>query len=143
MMPILNCELTARAVGAMSEAVQTYISECGCDTQSYIAYALDQNSEALAVVAPRLPKPLRNLPKVVAETSIRSAPAGPRRRLLARSQMQSRSFARTSRWSSPRTWRQRRAGGEPGNTWPMHIGTCKRRARGLALGGLDASVSDL
>lgn len=60
-----------RAVAALSEATQAYIRECACDSQQCIADALDQYSKALAVVAPRLPPPLRNLPKIVAEAAHR------------------------------------------------------------------------
>jgi ribosomal protein RSM22 (predicted rRNA methylase) len=50
-------------------ATQRYIRECACDTQSCVADALDEYSKALAVVAPRLPKPLRSLPTIVAEAA--------------------------------------------------------------------------
>ena len=40
-------------------------------TQQCVADALDEYAKALTVVAPRLPKPLRNLPKIVAEAAHR------------------------------------------------------------------------
>jgi hypothetical protein len=40
-------------------------------TQQCVADALDEYSRALTVVAPRLPKQLRNLPKIVAEAAHR------------------------------------------------------------------------
>ena len=60
-----------KAVATLSAATQAYIRECACDTQQCIADALDQYAKALTVVAPRLPKPLRNLPRVVAEAAHR------------------------------------------------------------------------
>lgn len=57
------------AVARLSEATQRYLRECACVTQQCVADALDQYSRALAVVAPRLPKPLRSLPRIVAEAA--------------------------------------------------------------------------
>jgi len=62
-------ENPTEAVAALSQATRDYIEECRCDTQQCLADALDEYSKALAVVAPRLPKPLRNLPKIVAEAA--------------------------------------------------------------------------
>ena len=69
-----------KAVATLSEATQAYIRECGCATQQCIADALDQYAKALAVVAPRLPKPLRNLPGSSPRRRIASASPGPRRK---------------------------------------------------------------
>ena len=62
-------ENPTEAVARLSEATQKYIRECACDTPNCIADALDQYSEALAVVAPRLPTRLRSLPRIVAEAA--------------------------------------------------------------------------
>ena len=60
-----------RAVAELSRATRKYLEECRCAEQQCVADALDQYAQALAVVAPRLPKPLRNLPKIVARAARR------------------------------------------------------------------------
>ena len=59
----------------LSRATQTYITECRCVTQDCVANALDRYAEALAAVAPRLPKELQEMPEVVARAArrVRSA----------------------------------------------------------------------
>ena len=61
----------ADAVKDLSSATQDYIRACGCATQACIADALDQYSQALAQVAPRLPPRLRNAPDIVATAARR------------------------------------------------------------------------
>ncbi len=61
----------ASAVKAISRAAQKYIKQCECATQQCIADALDQYAEALAVVAPRLPSELQDMPNVVARAARR------------------------------------------------------------------------
>jgi hypothetical protein len=53
----------------LSRETRKYIEECACGEQQCVADALDQYAQALAVVAPRLPKPLRDLPKIVARAA--------------------------------------------------------------------------
>lgn len=53
----------------LSQATQQYLERCGNLTQAKIADALNEYAKALTVVAPRLPKPLRNLPRIVAEAA--------------------------------------------------------------------------
>ncbi|MFZ1965057.1 MAG: hypothetical protein WAU78_16620 [Roseiarcus sp.] len=59
----------------LSRATQAYIRECRCVTQDCVADALDRYAEALAAVAPRLPKELQETPEVVARAArrVRSA----------------------------------------------------------------------
>ncbi len=59
------------AVQALSRATQTYINECQCVSQQCVADALDRYAEALAVVAPRLPRQLQDMPNVVAKAARR------------------------------------------------------------------------
>ena len=59
------------AVKALSRATERYIKQCGCATQQCIADALDQYAEALAVVAPRLPPELQDMPDIVAQAAHR------------------------------------------------------------------------
>jgi len=63
------------AVKELSRATQIYITECRCVTQDCVANALDRYAEALAAVAPRLPKELQEMPEVVARAArrVRSA----------------------------------------------------------------------
>ncbi len=59
------------AVMELSRETQTYIKECQCVSQQCVADALDQYAEALAVVAPRLPRQLRDMPSLVARAARR------------------------------------------------------------------------
>ncbi len=58
-------------VKAISRATKSYIMGCHCDTQACIADALDKYAAALAVVAPRLPRELQNLPSLVSNAARR------------------------------------------------------------------------
>jgi hypothetical protein len=62
-------ENPTQAVAALSRATQDYLEACRCDEQGCIADALDEYAKTLAIVAPRLPKPLSNLPRIVAEAA--------------------------------------------------------------------------
>lgn len=59
------------SVKALSRATESYIRNCGCATQGCIANALDAYAEALAQVAPRLPRQLQDAPNVVARAAER------------------------------------------------------------------------
>jgi hypothetical protein len=59
------------AVMTLSRETQTYIKECQCVSQQCVADALDRYAEALAVVAPRLPRQLRDMPSLVARAARR------------------------------------------------------------------------
>jgi hypothetical protein len=59
------------AVKALSRDTQRYLRQCQCETQQCVADALDQYAQALAVVAPRLPPDLQDLPNVVARAARR------------------------------------------------------------------------
>jgi hypothetical protein len=59
------------AVKALSRVAQSYITKCRCDSRQCIADALDRYAEALAVVAPRLPKELQETPAIVARAARR------------------------------------------------------------------------
>ena len=63
------------AVKALSRATESYIRNCGCETQACVADALDAYAEALAQVTPRLPPQLQDEAKVVAQAAqrVRSA----------------------------------------------------------------------
>jgi hypothetical protein len=67
--PPAASENPTQAVAALSRATQDYLEACRCDEQRCIADALDEYAKTLATVAPRLPKPLRNLPRIVAEAA--------------------------------------------------------------------------
>ena len=58
-------------VKALSRATTAYIKECSCDTQACIANALDEYAAKLAVIAPRLPPEIRNLPSIVSQAARR------------------------------------------------------------------------
>ena len=62
-------ETPIKAVEELSRQTQEYLKGCENLTQTKIADALDEYAKALTVVAPRLPKPLRNLPRIVAEAA--------------------------------------------------------------------------
>jgi hypothetical protein len=59
------------AVKELSRATQVYIKECRCVTQDCVADALDQYAQALAALAPRLPKELQETPEIVARAARR------------------------------------------------------------------------
>ena len=61
----------ADAVKALSRATEHYLQQCACATPACVADALDQYAEALAVVAPRLPRQLRDMPNIVARAARR------------------------------------------------------------------------
>jgi hypothetical protein len=63
-------------VKAISRATREFIAACDCASQACIADALDQYAAALALVAPKLPTRLRNLPNLVAMAArrVRVAP---------------------------------------------------------------------
>jgi hypothetical protein len=63
-------------VEELSQATQQYLKGCESITQAKIADALDEYAKALTVLAPRLPQPLRNVPKIVAEAAHRARGAG-------------------------------------------------------------------
>lgn len=57
------------AVESLSRDTQDYIKACQCASQQCIADALDKYAEALAAVAPRLPRQLQDMPNVVARAA--------------------------------------------------------------------------
>ena len=63
------------ALEAMSRAMTAFCERCNDPTQSNIADALERFAQELAVLAPRLPPQLRNLPTIVHEAAekVRSA----------------------------------------------------------------------
>jgi hypothetical protein len=61
----------AEAVKGLSRATQAYLKQCHCVTQECVADALDRYAEALAALAPRLPKDLQTMPDVVAQAASR------------------------------------------------------------------------
>jgi hypothetical protein len=59
------------AVKVLSRATEHYLQQCACATQACVADALDKYAEALAVIAPRLPRQLRDMPNIVARAARR------------------------------------------------------------------------
>ena len=59
------------AVKVLSRATEHYLQQCACASQACVADALDKYAEALAVIAPRLPRQLRDMPNIVARAARR------------------------------------------------------------------------
>lgn len=59
------------AVKVLSRATEHYLQECACASQTCVADALDRYAEALAAIAPRLPRQLRDMPNIVARAARR------------------------------------------------------------------------